>query len=146
MDLLKEGRLSDAEEGGYPYFRQICLTSPDLLEAHARELANEQERQMKEVLQTREVSTEEATETWTLRDLGVSNIGVVEEPSQVTVNGEYSIWYGTNRRPIDSTDHTKGYSAEREEPGTVHYGSCKVFIPRSHKIGSIGGCMVEATV
>jgi esterase/lipase superfamily enzyme len=44
----------------------------------------------------------------------------------------YVVWYGTNRAPIDG----KGYSTARDD--AVHYGSCRVFIPDSHKIGSIG--------
>jgi hypothetical protein len=46
----------------------------------------------------------------------------------------YLVWYGTNRRPNAST--SEGYSAQRDK--TVHYGQCQVFIPKSHKIGSIG--------
>jgi esterase/lipase superfamily enzyme len=49
---------------------------------------------------------------------------------------EYVVWYGTNRRPNDPGDVGKGYSAARDN--VVHYGSCRVFIPQSHKIGSIG--------
>jgi esterase/lipase superfamily enzyme len=49
---------------------------------------------------------------------------------------EYLVWYGTNRRPNDPRDAGKGYSAARDN--AVHYGSCRVFIPQSHKIGSIG--------
>jgi esterase/lipase superfamily enzyme len=53
-----------------------------------------------------------------------------------TENAEYLIWYGTNRRPNDPADASQGYSAARDQE--VHYGSCRVFIPESHKIGSIG--------
>lgn len=49
---------------------------------------------------------------------------------------EYLVWYGTNRRPRDSTDIKKGYSAKRDKQ--VHYGTCRVYIPESHKIGSLG--------
>jgi esterase/lipase superfamily enzyme len=49
---------------------------------------------------------------------------------------EYLVWYGTNRRPNDARDAGKGYSAARDS--VVRYGSCRVFIPHSHKIGSIG--------
>jgi esterase/lipase superfamily enzyme len=49
---------------------------------------------------------------------------------------EYVVWYGTNRWPVDPNDAGKGYSAMRDN--VVHYGSCRVFIPASHKIGSIG--------
>ena len=45
---------------------------------------------------------------------------------------------GTNRRPIDTGDPSKGYSGARDNTGVVHYGACRVFIPKSHKIGSIG--------
>ena len=49
-----------------------------------------------------------------------------------------SMSFGTarNRRPNDPVDAGKGYSAARDN--VVHYGSCRVFIPQSHKIGSIG--------
>jgi esterase/lipase superfamily enzyme len=59
-------------------------------------------------------------------------------PAADADKAEYLVWYGTNRRPIDPGDAGKGYSAAREEPGVVHYGSCRVFIPKSHKIGSTG--------
>src|SRR5262249_120308 len=48
----------------------------------------------------------------------------------------YEVWFGTNRRPIDPNDESKGYSGERDQ--CVHYGVCDVTIPESHKIGSIG--------
>jgi esterase/lipase superfamily enzyme len=61
-------------------------------------------------------------------------------PSQQpqTDKAEYLVWYGTNRRPNDPGNAGKGYSAIRDPSGIVHYGSCRVFIPQSHKIGSIG--------
>jgi esterase/lipase superfamily enzyme len=46
------------------------------------------------------------------------------------------VWYGTNRRRYDASDLTKGYSAKRDSK--VHYGSCRVYIPEAHKIGSLG--------
>jgi esterase/lipase superfamily enzyme len=48
----------------------------------------------------------------------------------------YPLWYGTNRKPIDSNDINKGYSGDRDN--LVHYGSCQVAVPKSHKIGSTG--------
>lgn len=48
----------------------------------------------------------------------------------------YSVWYGTNRKPLDARNPDKGYSKQRDS--RTHYGTCKVFIPRSHKIGSVG--------
>lgn len=50
----------------------------------------------------------------------------------------YQVWYGTNRRPNDPNDPARGYSAERDEEGRVHCGTCKVRVPKSHRIGSIG--------
>ena len=54
----------------------------------------------------------------------------------LTDAAEYEVWYGTNRRPVDPMDAGKGYSAQRD--AAVHHGSCRVFIPESHKIGSTG--------
>jgi esterase/lipase superfamily enzyme len=48
----------------------------------------------------------------------------------------YPLWYGTNRKPIDPNDISKGYSGDRDN--LVHYGSCQVAVPKSHKIGSTG--------
>jgi esterase/lipase superfamily enzyme len=48
----------------------------------------------------------------------------------------YRVWYATNRRPVDPGDSQKGYTAYRDT--SVHYGSCHVFIPAAHKIGSVG--------
>jgi esterase/lipase superfamily enzyme len=62
---------------------------------------------------------------------------VRERPRSSSVDrGEYVVWYATNRKPIDPADPSKGYSSERA--GSVGYGSCRVFIPKSHKIGSVG--------
>ena len=76
-------------------------------------------------------------------DLGRANLSeadrsaaVSQGPDQAEDKAEYVVWYGTNRRPNDPADPGKGYSARRDR--VVHYGSCRVFIPQSHKIGSIG--------
>jgi type VI secretion system ImpA family protein len=50
----------------------------------------------------------------------------------------YTVWYGTNRRPIDPDDPSRGYSGERERDGRVHHGACWVAVPRSHRFGSVG--------
>jgi esterase/lipase superfamily enzyme len=49
---------------------------------------------------------------------------------------EYLVWYGTNRKPVDEANPRRGYSAERDD--RLHHGRCRVFIPKSHKIGSTG--------
>jgi esterase/lipase superfamily enzyme len=54
----------------------------------------------------------------------------------VAGKGTFLIWYGTNRRPVDPADSNKGYTADRDT--SVHYGTCRVFIPASHRIGSVG--------
>jgi CHAT domain len=48
----------------------------------------------------------------------------------------YPLWYGTNRKPIDPNDISRGYSGDRDN--LAHYGSCQVAVPKSHKIGSTG--------
>src|SRR6267154_4835924 len=50
----------------------------------------------------------------------------------------YTVWYGTNRRP---TADGLNYSSERDEK--IHHGKCDVFVPKSHKIGSIGSSMIK---
>jgi esterase/lipase superfamily enzyme len=50
----------------------------------------------------------------------------------------YSVWYGTNRRPAADG---LGYSSERDEQ--IHLGKCDVFVPKSHKIGSIGSSLIK---
>ncbi|MBI1201698.1 MAG: alpha/beta fold hydrolase [Rhodopseudomonas sp.] len=57
---------------------------------------------------------------------------VSEQPDQA----EYKVWYGTSRQPNDPADAGKGYSGRRDSK--IHYGSCTVFVPKSHKIGSLG--------
>lgn len=49
---------------------------------------------------------------------------------------QYTVWYGTNRKPNDADDLTAGFSHARDD--RVHYGKCQVAIPRSHQFGSIG--------
>ena len=50
----------------------------------------------------------------------------------------YDVWFGTNRAPVDEHDPSRGYTNERDPKGTVHYGTCSVAIPRTHKFGSTG--------
>jgi esterase/lipase superfamily enzyme len=49
---------------------------------------------------------------------------------------EYTVWYCTNRQPNDPADAAQGFSSRRDK--TKHYGTCRVFVPKSHKIGSTG--------
>lgn len=51
-------------------------------------------------------------------------------------DAEYRVWYATSRTPLDPADPSKGFGVERDEQ--IHHGSCTVFVPRSHKVGSTG--------
>jgi esterase/lipase superfamily enzyme len=70
-----------------------------------------------------------------VQDFEIDQSTEIQDVQSLT-NAEYTVWFGTNRRPNDSVDISKGYSSERDV--TIHYGTCRVFIPESHKIGSIG--------
>jgi esterase/lipase superfamily enzyme len=48
----------------------------------------------------------------------------------------YPLWFGTNRKPISPQNISKGFSGERD--CQIHYGTCDVTVPKSHKIGSTG--------
>lgn len=70
-----------------------------------------------------------------LRDLTPQAVPTAEV-RQPQDQAEYQVWYGTSRRPNDAGDSSKGYSGKRDSK--IHYGSCTVYIPKSHKIGSLG--------
>ncbi len=53
----------------------------------------------------------------------------------------YPLWFGTNRKPVDTENISKGFS--REIDNKLHYGICKVAVPKSHKIGSTGSSWWE---
>jgi len=57
----------------------------------------------------------------------------VIESAKATV---YPLWFGTNRKLVDRQDISKGFSGEADD--RLHYGSCEVAVPKSHKIGSTG--------
>jgi len=59
-----------------------------------------------------------------------------EAPRNTNDNADYTVWFGTNRKPNDSESLQLGFSKSRDMK--IHYGYCRVFIPRSHKIGSTG--------
>ncbi len=56
--------------------------------------------------------------------------------TQQTKATVYPLWFGTNRKPIAPQDISKGFSGERDRQ--IHYGSCEVTVPKSHRIGSTG--------
>ena len=49
---------------------------------------------------------------------------------------EYVVWFGTDRRPVDPSNLSEGFSGERGD--RVHFGTCRVAIPKSHRFGSVG--------
>lgn len=53
----------------------------------------------------------------------------------------YPLWYGTNRAPNQAGDLSKGFSAERDQK--LHYGTCQVAVPKSHRIGEIGSSWLK---
>jgi len=48
----------------------------------------------------------------------------------------YRVWFGTNRKPVPGLPIDEPFTSERSD--AVHHGYCDVFIPESHKIGSLG--------
>jgi esterase/lipase superfamily enzyme len=57
-------------------------------------------------------------------------------PLQPVTATLYPLWFGTNRKPNVPQDISKGFSEKRDDQ--LHYGICKVAVPKSHKIGSTG--------
>lgn len=47
----------------------------------------------------------------------------------------YPVWFGTNRKPVDPEDHSKGYTGQFDD--TMHFGKRIVFIPDSHRAGEL---------
>ena len=69
---------------------------------------------------------------------------VEEEPSPVLEEQEasdYSVWFGTNRRPIVWQDTIVDFGPERD--AQLHVGLCRVTIPKSHEIGSVGSSWLK---
>jgi hypothetical protein len=66
-------------------------------------------------------------------DLESADTGASEMPCL------YPVWFGTDRRPNDMNDLTKGFSAQRAlDDLSVYFGVCNVAVPKSHKFGSVG--------
>ncbi|NOZ91243.1 MAG: alpha/beta hydrolase [Epsilonproteobacteria bacterium] len=56
----------------------------------------------------------------------------------------YKLYYGTNRKPKDINDISKGYSNKRAEK--LYTGTCNIFIPASHKVGEVDGSLWEKII
>jgi esterase/lipase superfamily enzyme len=48
----------------------------------------------------------------------------------------HSVWFGTNREPIDPIAPSKGFSRERSD--RITFGRVEVIIPKAHRFGEIG--------
>lgn len=75
------------------------------------------------IASTKGVETSEQLESFQIKSLQADNV-------------EYPVWYGTNRSYRNGSSAAEGFSPERDT--RTHYGTCKVFVPKSHKIGSVG--------
>ena len=53
----------------------------------------------------------------------------------------YPLWYGTHRRFVDTADPTRGYTGERDT--AIHFGTCRVSIPHSHRIGHVSDSFMK---
>ncbi|MCB0186887.1 MAG: alpha/beta hydrolase, partial [Caldilineaceae bacterium] len=47
------------------------------------------------------------------------------------------VWFATNRQPVDVANLAQGFAVARSADGLT-YGICHVYIPESHKPGSVG--------
>jgi esterase/lipase superfamily enzyme len=94
------------------------------------------------------VSVTKLTETLFSRERLATNETSVIKPDNRQLmtldkqnNAEITLWYGTNRKLNDAGDAAQGFSSERDD--AVHYGTCKVFVPKSHMIGSVGSTWIR---
>jgi esterase/lipase superfamily enzyme len=75
------------------------------------------------------------TRSWVTRGTAEATL----EPDDPDSPRLYPIWFGTDRRPNDTADLTKGFSNERApDESAVYVGTCTVAIPKSHRFGSVG--------
>jgi esterase/lipase superfamily enzyme len=67
---------------------------------------------------------------------------IIAQPSPVKQENKdgfsYRVWYATNRKPRVPSDPSKGFTNEPDANNNVRYGLCNVFVPKSHKPGSLG--------
>jgi esterase/lipase superfamily enzyme len=88
------------------------------------------------------------SEPTTLLQAGGTTSQLPKSPPNPTngakVDSLYKLYYGTNREPIDLNDSSKGYGDKRAN--RLYTGSCKIFIPASHKVGEIDGSLWEKIV
>lgn len=73
---------------------------------------------------------------------GAEDVSPTIAPSEPEAH-EYRVWFGTNRKPMKpGSDH-----AFTNDRGTgLSYGYCDVYVPESHKIGSLGSSFLTRLV
>jgi esterase/lipase superfamily enzyme len=59
-----------------------------------------------------------------------------ENRQQRTDRGQYTVWFGTNRKVTNPTDFDNGFTNERADE--ITYGSVDVFVPKAHRFGETG--------
>jgi len=70
-------------------------------------------------------------------DLGGADVQkTVDERQQRADRGQYTVWFGTNRKIIDPKDLENGFTSERTD--NITYGSADVFVPKAHRFGETG--------
>lgn len=70
----------------------------------------------------------------------VAGIGPSDDYSTSSDKPIYKVWYGTNRKPLDEQNLTKGFSSSRDQ--VLHYGNVIVYVPESHQFGSVGSSWI----
>lgn len=77
----------------------------------------------------------------TFGNIMVGSVNSKGSSNLVDADADYTIGYATNRAPVDTQNPSGGYSSRRDT--TTHYGECRVFVPKSHKIGSTGSSLLR---
>ena len=109
---------------------EIDLASlPDAAVPHFTTREKDQVAESRGQAGAREIGIDSPVRSWVGKDAQVT-------PEQRDTPKLYPVWFGTNRRPLDPRDASKGFSSERDH--TVQFGLCKVAVPKSHKFGSAG--------
>jgi esterase/lipase superfamily enzyme len=78
-----------------------------------------------------------ASQPGLMRLLARQLLGMVKlQPTHMQADAEYQVWFATSRRPLNAVDSSPSFGTERDT--CIHYGHCRVFVPRSHQVGSTG--------
>jgi esterase/lipase superfamily enzyme len=78
------------------------------------------------------------------RPVEISTPVLRPEAAGAPADRTYRVWYGTERSPIDPRDPALGFGAVA---GTsLNLGSCLVFVPKAHQVGSLGSSWIMQTL